>query len=350
MPKIINNIKKIISLNLGIDLGTANTLIAIQNKKIISEPSVVAIDTVTNKVLRNGNSIGDEAKKMMGKTPPNIKTIRPLQNGVIEDFAIAEAMLRYFIKKARNYTWGVRVHVVIAIPSSITSVQRQAVIDSVAKAGAHEVDLVSESMAAAIGAGVPIFEAKGSMVVDIGGGTSEVAIISLGAPVVIKSINIAGDTMDRKIVDYLQEKRKIKIGLLTAEMIKKKIGSASPLNQELEMDIKGQHVNSSLPIKITIRSDEIREALSDSVQNISSMVKDSLDIALPEIAGDLFEKGIILTGGGALLKGLDVLIKEQTKLNVYVAESTLECVVRGTGIILNQYDLYKNILYSPNQS
>ena len=347
MLGLSNKILGAVSLNLGIDLGTANTLVSVQNQGIISEPSVVAINKNTNEVLMGGNAVGNKAKKMIGKTPPNIQAVRPLKHGVISDFAVTEAMLRYFIRKALNFKWGIRVRVVIAIPSGINSVEKQAVIDSTRRAGAKEVYLIDEPMAAAIGSGLPITEAKGSMIVDIGGGTSEVAIISLASPVVTRGIKIAGDAMDRAIVDYLKQEKKILIGESTAEIIKKNLGSACELEQELQMEIKGQHATSSLPRTVIVRSEEVREAIQTCIQDIIHMIKGSLEATSPEISADLIERGIVLAGGGALLKGLDQVIANETQLKVSVADSPLECVVRGTGAVLGKLDLLQHILSSP---
>lgn len=335
------------SNDIAIDLGTASTLVYVRGKGIVlSEPSVVAIDKETNRV----RAVGDEAKRMLGRTPSNIVAIRPMRDGVIADFEITESMIRHFIRKVHNSRRISRPRMIIGIPSGITEVERRAVRESAERAGAREVYLITEPMAAAIGAGLPIQEPAGSMVVDIGGGTTEVAVISLGGIVVFKSSRTAGDELDNAIITHVKREYSMFIGERTAEEIKMKIGSAFPLEPEETMDIKGQDLVAGLPKTMVITSEEIRAALEEPVSEIISAVRQTLERTPPELAADIVDRGMILTGGGAKLRGLDRLIAEETKLPVIVAEDPIECVVLGAGKALEELDTLREVLASPNSS
>lgn len=314
--------------DIGIDLGTANTLVFMKGKGIVMrEPSVVAIDVRTDAV----KAVGAEAKQMIGRTPGSIHAVRPLKDGVIADFEITEAMLRHFIHKAAKNSPFSRPRVVICIPSGVTEVERRAVEDASYNAGAKEVELIEEPMAAAMGAGLPVEEATGSMVVDIGGGTSEVAVISLGDIVTSCSVRVAGDKLDEAIISYVKKKYNLLIGERTAEDIKIRIGSAFPYEEESTMDIKGRNLMDGLPKNIQISSAEIREALADPLASIVDAIRSTLENTPPELSADIIDHGIMLTGGGALLRGLDQLISKETGRPVHIAESPLDCVADGTG-------------------
>ncbi|MFH1018142.1 MAG: rod shape-determining protein [Pseudomonadota bacterium] len=332
------------STDLAIDLGTANTLVYQKDKGItINEPSVVATlndGTGNRKVL----AVGHEAKEMIGKTPENIVVIRPIKDGVIADFSTTEAMLKYFITKAHNRRALVRPRIIICIPSGVTEVEKRAVEESAYSAGAREVFLVQEPIAAAIGADMPITDPSGNMVVDIGGGTTEVAVISLGGIVIVKSIRIAGDKMDEAIVNYLKKKYSLLIGEKTAEVIKISIGDAYPSEQGMTMDVKGRDLVRGVPRTITVNSIEIREALQEPIRAVVDAVKATLEKTPPELASDIFDRGIVLTGGGALLRGIDKLIAKETGLPVQRAEDPLSCVVLGSGKILDNFDKLKRLL------
>ncbi len=333
------------SLDLGIDLGTANTLVCVSGQGIVlSEPSVVAVQRGTNRVLLDGNAVGESAKEMLGKTPGTIVAIRPLKDGVIADFEITEAMLRYFIRKVHNRTWGVKPRVVIAIPSGITAVEKRAVINSAERAGARKVYLIDEPLAAGIGAGLPITDPIGSMIVDVGGGTTEVAIISMAGIVTAQSLRVAGDEMDEAITQYLRKNYNLMIGEQTAEHIKIAIGSASPLEQELQMEVKGRDLLAGLPRKAILNSEEVREALNEPVTAIIDAIRTALERAAPELSADIVDSGITLAGGGALLRGLDRRIMEEIDLPVRIAEDPLTCVARGTGEILEQLPLLRQVI------
>lgn len=323
------------SLDIGIDLGTANTLVYVRGKGIvINEPSWVVI----NKRTRQPLAVGAQAKEMAGRTPVDMLAVRPLRDGVISEFEITEAMLQYFIGKTHEQSIVPipRPRVVIGIPSGVTEVEKRAVYDAAMSAGAREAHLISEPKAAALGAGLPVGEVRGTMVVDIGGGTSEVAIISMGGVVVSRSLRVAGDEMDEDIVQYVRNKYNLLIGERTAELVKIQIGSAYPLPQEQTMDARGRNLVTGLPEAIEISSVEIREAISGSVQTIIDTIKDSLDETPPEIIADLMEAGICLAGGGALLKGLADRLTDELRVRVWVAEDPLTCVARGAGLILEQ--------------
>jgi rod shape-determining protein MreB len=335
---MFNYIFGLFSNDMGIDLGTASVLVYIKGKNIVlREPSVVAMERDSKRVL----SIGIEAKKMLGKTPANIVAVRPLRNGVIADFEATEKMIRYFIKKVHNKRTLLHPRVVIGVPSGITEVERRAVRESAEQAGAREVYLIDEPMAAAIGAGIPIQDPEGSMIVDIGGGTSEVAVISLGGMVVAKSLEVAGDKMDEAISQYFRRKYNLSIGENTAESVKVKIGSVFPLDQELTMDVKGRDLLTGLPKTVSISSEEIRIALSDPVRKIIEVVKNVLEETPAELSADLVDRGIVLSGGGSLVKGLPELISQETELPVNLADDPLTCVARGTGAYLEELDNIK---------
>ena len=335
---MFNYIFGLFSNDMGIDLGTASVLVYIKGKNIVlREPSVVAMERDSKRVL----SIGIEAKKMLGKTPSNIVAVRPLRNGVIADFEATEKMIRYFIKKVHNKRTLLHPRVVIGVPSGITEVERRAVRESAEQAGAREVYLIDEPMAAAIGAGIPIQDPEGSMIVDIGGGTTEVAVISLGGMVVAKSLEVAGDKMDEAIVQYFRRKYNLSIGENTAESVKVKIGSVFPLDQELTMDVKGRDLLTGLPKTVSISSEEVRIALSDPVRKIIEVVKNVLEETPAELSADLVDRGIILNGGGSLVKGLPELISQETELPVNLADDPLTCVARGTGAYLEELDNIK---------
>ena len=331
------------SLDIGIDLGTANTVVSVRGKGIvIREPSWVAIDKRT----REPKAIGAEAKEMVGRTPANIIAIRPLRDGVISEFEITEAMLEYFIGKAHQQSIVPvpRPRVVVGIPSGVTEVEKRAVYDAAMSAGAREVGLIEEPVAAALGAGLPIAEIRGSMVVDIGGGTTEVAALSMGGVVISRSLRVAGDEMDMDIVQYMRNKYNLLIGERMGEQAKIAIGSAAHLPEEMTMTLRGRNLVTGLPEAIEVSSVEIREAISGTVLTIIDTVKDALDESPPEIIADLMETGICLAGGGAQLRGLDRRLTEELHVRVWVAEDPMTCVVRGAGMILENYDQLHHLL------
>ncbi len=321
----------IFSNDIGIDLGTANTLVYVRDKGVVlREPSVVAINNETREVI----AVGDEAKRMLGRTPMNISALRPMKDGVIADFEITEAMLRYFIQKVNNTMRFVPPRVVVAVPSGITEVERRAVKESAIHAGAREVRLLQEPVAAAIGVGLPIDEPTANMIVDIGGGTTEVAIISLSGVVYSKSIRVGGDELDAAIVNYMKRAYNLMIGERTAEEIKMRIGSAAPLDEELTMEVKGRDSVAGLPKTLHISSQEIREALADTINSITELVRNALERCPPELSADLVDRGFILAGGGAMIRSLDRLLSDATGLPVFVAEDPLSAVANGTGVVL----------------
>ena len=331
------------SNDLAIDLGTANTLVYVKGKGIVlTEPSVVAVH-LDSRGVKKVLAVGTEAKNMLGRTPGNIVAIRPLRDGVIADFDITEAMLRHFILMVHNRRALVRPRIIVSIPSGITQVERRAVKETVESAGAREIFLIEEPMAAAIGAGLPITEPISSMVVDIGGGTTEVAVISLSGIVYAKSVRVAGDRMDEEIVQYMRRKFNLLIGERSAEMIKTTIGCAYPQPELKKVDVKGRDLISGIPKIVEINSEEIREAIMEPVSLIVDAIKDTLENTPPELAGDIVDRGIMLTGGGALLRGLDALIREETGLPVTIADDPLSAVVRGAGMALNQLDILKEV-------
>jgi rod shape-determining protein MreB len=331
------------SKDIGIDLGTANILVTLKGKGIVlKEPSVVAIDRKTGNIMATGN----EAKEMLGRTPEQIKAVRPLKDGVIADFTATQLMLKNMIGKvAKRYTIG-RPRVVVGVPSGITEVEERAVEESVLQAGAKEVYLIEEPMAAAIGASLDVGEPSGNIIVDIGGGTTEVAVISLGGIVVSHSLRVAGDELDEDIVNYIKREMNLAIGETTAEQIKMQIGCAMPLMTETPMEIRGRDLSDGLPRNVTITSVQIEEAMKESVGKIVEIVKATLEKTPPELASDIMEKGIVLAGGGAFIKNLDKLLSLETGMPVYVAEEPLDCVVRGTGKTLEDIERLKRVLVS----
>ncbi len=337
------------SKDMGIDLGTANTLVYEKGKGIVvNEPSVVAINTLTREVL----AVGNEAKEMIGRTPGNIVAIRPMKDGVIADYDVTQAMLKYFIDKAYTRSlFGPKPRVVVCVPSGVTEVEKRAVMEATIGAGAKSTDayLIEEPMAAAIGAGLPVEDPSGSMVVDIGGGTSEVAVISLGGIVASKSLRVAGDEIDSYIINYIKKEYNLAIGERTAEEIKLSIGCAYPREKEEEMNIRGRDLISGLPKTTTVTSNEVLEAISEPVSAIIESIKQTLEATPPELAADIMEFGITLTGGGALLSGLNTLITNETGMPVHIAESPLDCVVLGTGKVLEQIETLRNVLVSPKK-
>ena len=331
------------SNDLAIDLGTANTCVYVKGQGIVlREPSVVAVkkDSRGNTVVL---AVGADAKRMLGKTPGNIKAIRPMKDGVIADFEVTEAMLRHFITKVHNSRHLVRPRIMVCVPTGITQVEKRAVKESAQSAGAREVYLIEEPMAAAIGVGLPVQEAAGNMIVDIGGGTTEVALISLSGIVYSRSVRCAGDELDDAIISYMRRTYNLMVGERTAEDIKIRIGSAYPLPQELSIEVKGRDLVAGLPKTVTIRSEEVREALTEQLNTIVDAVRTTLERCPPELAADLVDRGIVLAGGGALLRGLDQLLHEQTGLPIHIAEDPLSAVAEGTGKALQELDFFTNV-------
>lgn len=342
---MFNKILGKISKDVGIDLGTATTLVYVRGRGIvINEPSVVAVNQKTGQIL----AIGDDAKKMVGRTPAHISATRPLVQGVISDFEVTEQMLRYFIHKVHKGSFNIlpRPRVIVGIPSGITEVEKKAVRDATLNAGAREVFLVEEAMAAAIGARLPVQEAVGNMVVDIGGGTTDIAIISLGGIVASRTLKIAGDRLNQDIIDYAHEELKMVLGERTAEDIKISIGSAFQIEETLEAPMRGRDLITGLPKELIVNSDQVREALGDSNRIIVNAVKDTIEETPPELVADIMHKGIMLVGGGGLLRGLDKLIAKETKMPVKVVDDPLTAVARGAGIILEELDRLKDVLVS----
>lgn len=333
------------SNDIGIDLGTANTLVYVRDHGVVlREPSVVAVKVGSNKVL----AVGDEAKRMLGRTPANIVAVRPLKDGVIADFEVTEAMLRHFIKKVHGgrRLFKPRPRVVVAVPSGITEVEKRAVKESALHAGAREVFLIEEPMAAAIGCGLPVHDAAGNMIVDIGGGTTEVALISLAGIVFSRSVRVAGDELDEAIIQYMKRAYNLMIGERTAEEIKIKLGSAYPSEKESTMEVKGRDLVAGLPKTITITSQEVREALLEPISTIVESVRVTLERCPPELSADLVDRGLVLAGGGALLRGLDKLLSEETGLPVHVAEDPLSAVAEGTGRALQAIKFLQQVATS----
>ncbi len=329
------------SKDVGIDLGTANTLVYMKGKGIIMrEPSVVAVDTKTDEV----RSVGAQAKAVIGRTPGSIVAVRPLKDGVIADFDITANMLENFLKRACGNSMFVRPRVVICIPSGVTEVERRAVKEATLKAGARQVSVVEEPMAAAIGAGLPISEPTGSMIVDIGGGTAEIAVISLGGIVAARSVRMAGDMFDQAIIAFIKRKYNLLIGERTAEQVKIDIGSAFAFDPELSVEIKGRNLVDGLPKNIVVHSEEIREALAECLDKITEAVKETLERTPPELSADIIDNGIVLSGGGALLRGLDKLIQSETGIDVHIAENPLDCVALGAGAVLDHVDMLSEVL------
>jgi len=335
----------LLSLDIGIDLGTANTLVYVRGKGIvINEPSWVAIERKTRKVL----AVGAEAKEMVGRTPTNIIAIRPMRDGVISEFEVTEAMLDYFIKKAHSQLMlpFPRPRVVVGIPSGVTEVEKRAVYDAATSAGAREVFLIEEPMAAAIGAGMPVTEARGCMVVDVGGGTTEVGVFCLGGVVLSRSLRIAGDEMDEEIMQYARQKYNLYIGERMAEQAKMSVGSAYPLSEEMTMTLRGRNLVTGLPEEIEVSSIEIREALNGPASVIVDLIKDTLDETPPELIADLMETGICMAGGGSLLRGLAERVSDEVNMQAWVAQDSMTCVARGAGKVLEELELLREVLVS----
>ncbi|TWH83822.1 rod shape-determining protein [Sedimentibacter saalensis] len=331
-------------MDIGIDLGTASVLVYIKGKGIvINEPSVVAIDINTNKILE----VGEEARKMLGRTPGNIVAIRPLRDGVISDFDITEKMLKYFIKKAVGNSI-IKPRVIICVPSGVTEVEKRAVLEASNNAGAKKTYLIEEPVAAAIGAGLDITKPSGHMIIDMGGGTTDIAVISLGGIVVSKSIKIAGDKCDDAIVRYVRKKYNVMIGLRSAEELKINIGTAFPEEEEKYMEVRGRNLVTGLPVNLTISSSDMLEALEETITSIADAIHSVLEKTPPELAADISEKGIIMTGGGCLIRGLDKLIGKRTGLNVAIADDAISCVAKGTGQSLEHMDVLKDSLITEN--
>ena len=322
--------------DIGIDLGTANVLVYIKGKGVVlKEPSVVAFDRDTNKI----KAIGEEARLMLGRTPGNIVAVRPLRQGVISDYTVTEKMLKYFIQKAIGRRMLKKPRISVCVPSGVTEVEKKAVEDATLQAGAREVAIIEEPIAAAIGAGIDISKPCGNMIVDIGGGTAEIAVISLGGIVASRSVRMAGDMFDQAIIAFIKRKYNLLIGERTAEQIKIEIGSAYALDPELTMEIKGRNLVDGLPKDILIRSEEVREAMNENLIRIVEAIKDTLECTPPELSSDIIDRGIMLSGGGALLRGLDTLIQNETGIEVHIAEAPLDCVALGAGAVLDHPDL-----------
>jgi rod shape-determining protein MreB len=338
---MLKSISSWFSNDVAIDLGTANTLVHVKGQGIVlNEPSVVAVDNQTRKVV----AVGSDAKSMLGKTPDHITAVRPLKDGVIADFQITEIMLREFIRKAQQKRRLVKPRIVICVPSGITEVEKRAVRDSAEHAGARDVFLVAEPIAAAIGVGLPVNRPSGNMIIDIGGGTTEIAVIALDGIVCDTSIRVGGDEMDEAIVQHIKKTYNLLVGELTAENIKKTIGSAAPLPEELEMEIKGRDLVAGIPKVLRISSVEVREALREPIQQIVDALKLALERCPPELAADIVDRGIVMTGGGSLLRELETLLKEETNLPINTVDDPLSCVVLGTGKILDDFEYYAKVL------
>jgi len=332
--------------DMAVDLGTANTLVYVRGRGIVlNEPSVVAVNTATGAIL----AVGAEAKRMIGRTPSHIRAVRPLKDGVIADFDITEKMLRYFIQKVHHRRFLAKPRVVVCVPSGITSVEQRAVEEATISAGARAAFIIEEPMAAAIGAGLPIHEPRGNMVVDIGGGTTEVAVISLGGVVTSTSVRVGGDELDEAIIQFVKKEFSVQLGERTAEAIKLAVGSAFPTADEMIAEIKGRDLVSGLPKTIHVTSEEIRRALEEPVNAIIDAVKNTLDRCPPELSADIMDKGVVLTGGGALLKGLDERLKHETGMPIHVAEQPLSCVAIGSGKCLEEFEVLKRVLVSSNR-
>ncbi len=343
---MLNRILGKFSKDLAVDLGTKNTLVFTKDKGIIiNEPSVVAVNTRTDEIL----AVGDDAKKMVGKTPAHIKAIKPLNEGVISDFEVTEKMLKYFVDKIHSESFNIvpRPRMIIGIPIEITEVEKKAVEDAAKSAGAREVFLIEEAMVAAIGARLPVTEAVANMIVDVGGGTTEIAVISLGGVVTYKSLPVAGNSLDNDIIDYIREDFNLLIGEQVAESIKTKIGSAMAGKESMEMEVRGRDLLNGLPKAVIVDDGQIREAISKSLSKIIENIKITLETTPPELVADIYENGIRLSGGGALLRGFDKQISQATKIPVHLADDPLTCVVRGLGVLLSDSELLKRVL-APN--
>jgi rod shape-determining protein MreB len=332
--------------DMAVDLGTANTLVYVRGRGIVlNEPSVVAVNTSTGAIL----AVGAEAKRMIGRTPSHIRAIRPLKDGVIADFDITEKMLRYFIQKVHHRRFLAKPRVVVCVPSGITGVEQRAVEEATISAGARAAFIIEEPMAAAIGAGLPIHEPRGNMIVDIGGGTTEVAVISLGGVVTSTSVRVGGDELDEAIIQFVKKEFSVALGERTAEAIKLAVGSAFPTAEEMIAEIKGRDLVSGLPKTIHVTSEEVRRALEEPVNAIIDAVKNTLDRCPPELSADIMDKGVVLTGGGALLKGLDERLKHETGMPIHVADNPLSCVAIGSGKCLEEFEVLKRVLVSSNR-
>jgi rod shape-determining protein MreB and related proteins len=330
---------------MAVDLGTANTLVYVRGRGIVlSEPSVVAIDQRSNEV----HAVGIEAKRMLGRTPGNISAIRPLKDGVIADFDVTEQMLRHFIQKVHQNRWA-HPRVVVCVPSGVTGVEKRAVEEATLSAGARQAFLIEEPMAAAIGAGLPVAEPTGNMIVDIGGGTTEVAVISLGGIVVAQSIRVGGDELDEAIISYVKKEYKLMIGSQTAEEVKLEIGSAYPLREEVQAEIRGRDMITGLPKTVVLSSEDVRVALEEPMVQIVDAVKSTLDKTPPELASDIMDRGIMLAGGGSLLQGLDERLRRETEMPIHVAESPLTCVAVGSGRSLEEFEVIRKTAGSRNR-
>ena len=341
--RFFGRIHAMFTKDIGIDLGTANTLVYMKGRGIIMrEPSVVAVDPRSDEL--RVRSVGHEAKAVIGRTPGSIVAVRPLKDGVIADFDITTNMLENFLKKACGNSMFSRPRVVICIPSGVTEVERRAVREATLKAGARQVSVIEEPMAAAIGAGLPISEPTGSMIVDIGGGTAEIAVISLGGIVASRSVRMAGDMFDQAIIAFIKRKYNLLIGERTAEQIKIEIGSAYPMDPEMTLEIKGRNLVDGLPKNVVVHSEDVREALLECLVKITSAIKETLERTPPELSADIIDHGITLTGGGALLRGLDKLIESETGIDVHVAEDPLDCVAKGAGAVLDHVDVLHDVL------
>jgi rod shape-determining protein MreB len=347
---IINHAFGFFSKDMGIDLGTCNTLVAVRGEGVVlSEPSVVAVKKGTSIVLLDGQAVGDMAKDMLGKAPGTIDVVRPMKDGVIADFDVTEAMIGYFIQKIHKRKRGIRPRVCISIPSGITAVEKRAVVNSAERAGARKVYLVEEPVAAGIGAGMPLSDPVGSMIVDIGGGTTEVAVLSLGGLVAKESIRVAGDEFDASIVAHMKKTYNLLIGEQSAERIKKTVGSAYPLDEEVTMEVSGRDLSIQMPRRVTITSEEIREALSEPIESIVGAVKSTLERTPPELSADLVDRGLVLAGGGGMLRNLDKALYSELGIPVSIADDPLTCVARGTGVILENIDALQDTLESGDE-
>ena len=330
-----------LSTDIGIDLGTASILVYIKGKGVVlKEPSVVAFDRDTNKI----KAIGEEARLMLGRTPGNIVAVRPLRQGVISDYTVTEKMLKYFIQKAIGRRMLKKPRISVCVPSGVTEVEKKAVEDATLQAGAREVSIIEEPIAAAIGAGIDVAEPTGNMVVDIGGGTTEVAVISLGGIVVSDSIRVAGDTMDDEIINYIKNNLNLAVGSTTAEQVKLELGCAITLVTQKSMEIRGRELTTGLPENKIVTSEQVQEAMAPSIEKIIDLVKATLEKTPPELASDIIERGIVLTGGGALIKGIDTLISQKIEIPVYVADRPLDCVANGTGKTIEDMDKLRTAL------
>ncbi|MBK9973530.1 MAG: rod shape-determining protein [Planctomycetes bacterium] len=351
MATIFERLLGVFSLDMGIDLGTANTAVCVGGQGIVlCEPSVVAVRKGTTEVLNNGDAVGNAAKNMLDKCPGNIEAIRPLKNGVISDFEITEAMLSYFIRKVHKRAWGLKPRLIISVPMGITGVEKRAVIESAERAGARSVYLIEQPKAAALGAGLPINDPNGSMIVDIGGGTTDVAVLSLQGVVTYETLRIAGDELTQSIVSYIKDQCGLLVGEQTAEKIKISIGSVVPMEllgaEEMQMEIRGRNLATSLPARSTINSVQVREAMMPVVRQIAASIKRTLERTPPEIAADLVDQGIMLAGGGASLRGLDYYLEHDVNLPVRRADEPIYSVVRGTEAVLKDLDVYTELLES----